>query len=199
MLTVHEVPKVRGALVRLESLLVSRLYPGRFGPGLRVFGLPIVSIAPGSEFVVGRRAVLISHPIYSEPGVSHPCVLRTLSPDSRLIVGDDVGMSGASVVAATSVSIGDQVLLGADVLITDTDFHPVAPPRRRWSREGVGSSPVVIGSNVFVGARAMVLKGVTIGNDAVVAAGSIVTSDVPAGTIVAGVPALPVSSVYGAA
>jgi acetyltransferase-like isoleucine patch superfamily enzyme len=195
MQILHQIPKLRGVLVGTQSMMVARLYAGHFGSGLRVFGLPIVSIAAGSHFRVGSRAMLVSHPAYSEPGISHPCVLRTLSADSCLFIGDDVGMSGASIVAAKCVTIGNQVLIGADVFIADTDFHPVAPERRRWNRHGVSASPVTIGDNVFLGARAMILKGVTIGADSVVAAGSVVTDDVRPGTIVTGVPARPVGSV----
>ena len=98
-------------------------------------------------------------------------------------------MSGCTVCAAQRVTIGDDCLLGVDVLIADTDFHRVAPEGRRWRRDGVRTAPVEIGDNVFIGARAMVLKGVTIGEGAVVGAGSVVVDDVPAGAVVAGAPA----------
>lgn len=98
-------------------------------------------------------------------------------------------MSGCTICAAQRVTIGDGCLLGADVFIADTDFHPVEPEDRRRRTDGVRMAPVEIGDNVFIGARAMVLKGVRIGDNAVVGAGSVVTTDVPANAIAAGVPA----------
>jgi acetyltransferase-like isoleucine patch superfamily enzyme len=191
----YSIPWVRGSTVAIASALLRVGRESRFGAGLRAYGWPIVRCAPGSTLVVGRNAMLISDSRFSEPGVSHPCVLRTLRSGASLTVGDNVGMSGCSICAAECVSIGDDCLLGADVLITDTDFHAVDPEGRRWRKDGVRTASVHIGRNVFIGARSMVLKGVSIGDDAVVGAGSVVTSDVPAGAVAAGSPARVIGSV----
>ncbi|MFG3128094.1 DapH/DapD/GlmU-related protein [Streptomyces tendae] len=83
------------------------------------------------------------------------------------------------------IEIDDDVMLGPDVSLI-TSGHPLDPARRRT---GITSAPIRIGRNVWIGASAMVLQGVTIGADAVVAAGAVVTRDVPARSVVAGVPA----------
>lgn len=191
----YQVPHLRGAVVRAQSAAVAALYRRHFGPGLRVFGLPIIAVAPQSVLTVGHRATLISVSAFSEIGVAHACVLRTLDAGSRLSVGDDVGMSGCSIVASESVTIGDRVLLGADVIVADTDFHPVRPEGRRWSRRGVARAPITIEDNVFLGARSIVLKGVTIGADSVIAASSVVTRDIPPGVVAAGTPARVVGTI----
>jgi acetyltransferase-like isoleucine patch superfamily enzyme len=90
--------------------------------------------------------------------------------------------SGATILCWDSVSIGDETGLAIGVVIMDSDFHPIR-------HQDSISAPVVIGKKVWVGARATILKGVTIGDGSIVAAGSIVTRDVPANTLVAGVPA----------
>jgi acetyltransferase-like isoleucine patch superfamily enzyme len=151
--------------------------------------MPIISFAPGSKVTFGRSLMLISDSHFSEPGVSHPVVLRTLTPVAFLSVGDQVGMSGSSVCAAESVKIGNDCLLGADVLITDTDFHSTTAKGPRLHQKNAKTAPVVVGDNVFIGARSIVLKGVTIGDHAVIGAGSVVTEDVPERAVVAGVPA----------
>jgi len=94
-------------------------------------------------------------------------------------IGPHVGMSGVSITAAKYVSIGQGTILGADVLITDTDFHlPI--DNWRWSNAaGDTAESVVIGRGCFVGARAMILKGVAIGDGVVVAAGAVVTKNIP--------------------
>jgi acetyltransferase-like isoleucine patch superfamily enzyme len=183
------VPKVRRAVIEAQTFALQRLHPGRFGPGLRVFGWPIVTVAPGSTLRCGRELVLISDPVYSEAGLNHPCVLRTLRPGASLLIGDEVGLNGATVCAASSVRIGSRVLVGGNVVIADTDFHALAIEGRRYSSATAAVAPVDIGDDVFLGFNVLVLKGVTIGAGAVVAAGSVVVGDVPAGAVVGGVPA----------
>lgn len=186
---------IRGLVVGLQGIAFRVRY-GRHAHGrLRVFGWPIIQFAKGSTVNIGSNVMLVSHSRLSEPGVSHPCVLRTLTPQAVLTIGHDVGMSGITVCAADHVMIGDECLLGADVFISDTDFHPITPSERRYRTSGIRHAPVEIGSNVFVGARSMILKGVTIGDDAVIAAGSVVTADIPAKSIAAGVPARVIGSV----
>lgn len=110
-----------------------------------------------------------------------------LYPGVRLEVGLGATLSigtgtylnrGAEIIAWREVAIGRDCMVGWDVIIMDTDQHPI---------EGVSRDrPVTIGNRVWIGARAIVLKGVTIGDGAIVGAGAIVTHDVPAGGIVTG-------------
>ncbi len=72
-----------------------------------------------------------------------------------------------------------------DVQVLDTDFHTIV----RDGSPQASVAPVRIGDHVWIGTRAVVLKGVTIGDGAVIAAGAVVTADVPTGAVVAGVPA----------
>jgi acetyltransferase-like isoleucine patch superfamily enzyme len=89
---------------------------------------------------------------------------------------------GTEIVAAQRVTLGRDCKIARDVLIMDTDQHGI------HGGEPI-SRPVSVGNRVWIGARAIILKGVQIGDDAVVAAGAVVTRDVPSGAIVAGVPA----------
>jgi acetyltransferase-like isoleucine patch superfamily enzyme len=89
------------------------------------------------------------------------------------------------------IEIGDDVMIGPNVSLISSG-HPLDPERRR--RE-VTAAPITIGRNVWLGAGATVLQGVTVGDDAVVAAGAVVTRDVPPATLVAGVPARVVKAV----
>ncbi len=90
-------------------------------------------------------------------------------------------------------------MIGGGVRIQDNDGHPLDPEARRRGEKVPESAikPVVIGCNVWLGARATILKGVTIGDNAVVATGSVVTRDVAANTVVAGVPARAVRHLAG--
>lgn len=154
-------------------------------------GLPLVRRSAGSTIDLGRDVVLCSDSRFTDLGVSRPVILRTLRPGAAIRIGPDTGLSGTAVCAAVSVQIGTGCLFGADVQVTDTDFHALAAAGRRHEsrHERIASAPVVIEDNVFLGAGVRVLKGVRIGRDSVIGAGSVVTRDIPAGVIAAGNPA----------
>ena len=106
------------------------------------------------------------------------------SKNGSLVLGERVFINtGATIVANHSIVVGDDCLIGDLAAIFDTDFHPIEPSRP------TRFAPVRLGANVWVGRSAIILPGVTIGDHAVIAAGSIVTGDVPARTLMAGVPA----------
>lgn len=104
-----------------------------------------------------------------------------------------------TILCATSIIIGNDVMIAGDCYITDNDGHPIDWRVRRddvmnrkkgiknWNQ--VGMSPVNIGNDVWIAPKSIILKGVSIGDGAVIAAGSVVTKDVPSGVIVAGNPA----------
>jgi acetyltransferase-like isoleucine patch superfamily enzyme len=153
----------------------------------------------GSSVTLGQRVTLISWSRYTALGVCHPVVLRTMTSSASIVIGDDVGISGATICSAMSVTIGSRSMLGADVIVCDTDFHPVLPEGRRHAKTPTprNDDAVKIGTDVFVGARSIVLKGATIGDGSVIGAGSVVTGDVPARSVAAGVPARVIGSVDG--
>jgi acetyltransferase-like isoleucine patch superfamily enzyme len=127
------------------------------------------------ELSLGARVRVRSHPTK---------VTLAVGDGGRLSIGDRAFLNhGVTIHAERSVTIGCDVRLADCVAVWDTDFHPV--------EEGadVRVAPVVIEDNAWVGRNAIVLPGVTIGRSAVVAAGAVVTADVPANTLVAGNPA----------
>jgi len=89
------------------------------------------------------------------------------------------------------ITIGDDVMIGPNVSLI-TSGHPIAPSRRR---DGVTAAPIVIGRNVWIAAGVTVIGGVTIGDNSVVAAGSVVTRDVPRDSLVGGNPARVIRSI----
>jgi maltose O-acetyltransferase len=145
---------------------------------------------------LGRRVTLRGRPHVSNQGrltigdrvrlVSHVATLELATLEGgHLEIGDNVYINyGSSLVASSHVKIGDDCLIGTHVMVMDCDFHRVED--KAWDTTG---APVILEDRVWVGNRAMILKGVRIGHDAVVAAGSVVTKDVPPASLVAGVPA----------
>lgn len=132
--------------------------------------------------------MLISVSFATALGVNHPIVLRTLSREAEIEIGSHVGISGGSICAARSIVIGDGTMIGANVTITDTDFHSLSPQRRADEGDMGISNPVKIGKSVFIGTNAIILKGVNIGDNSVIGAGSIVTKSIPPNVIAAGNP-----------
>ena len=127
-------------------------------------------------------------------------VLVVEAENSRLKVGSRVFIGGNSLVDCLhQITIEDDVLISYQVLIMDSDSHSLRASERigdlkRWRNQEydwsrVNSAPVVIHSKSWIGARAIITKGVVIGEGGIVAAGSVVTKDVPPYTIVAGNPA----------
>ena len=123
-------------------------------------------------------------------GINRPCIISTLNSGARVSVGNRCGFSGTVIAAAESIAIGDRVLCGANVTITDTDWHAIDPGRRSAGESG-RSAAVVIENDVWIGMNVTVLKGVTIGAGTVIGAGSVVTHSLPSGVVAAGQPALP--------
>lgn len=128
-------------------------------------------------------------------GVFQPCFFNISCSGSRIIIGNHVGISGTTLNATRSITIGDNVLIGSGCLITDTDSHPLYwDDRVNNKNELTASAPIVIENDAFIGGRSIILKGVTIGKGAVVGAGSVVSKDVPPYCVVCGNPARIVKS-----
>lgn len=149
---------------------------------LNLMGESFISIADGCVFEAGlqltARKVGSVDPIVS---IGDNCLIRY----------------GAHITAINKIVIGDNLLTGTNVLITDnahglTAFSELQQPPRH--RDLVSSGPVTIGNNVWLGNNVCVLPGVTIGDGVVVGANSVVTHDIPSYTVAAGVPARSIKS-----
>ena len=143
------------------------------------------------------RAVVLGNHVSIYAGCSF-----SVGPNGHCTVGDFTLLNGALIMTEERIEIGSHCLISWNVGIADSDFHPLAPAQRlidahalapflqdRPPRPKLKTAPVVIGHNVWIGMNATILKGVTIGENSVVAAGSVVTKSVPPNVVVAGNPA----------
>lgn len=189
-----KIDRLRWALSTVIAVARLRARKVDVGRDCRFLGQPIVTQHPNSRISIGERLVATSQSSGTALGVRGPVILRTLVEGASLVIGNDNGMSGTVICAATSVQIGSRCLFGADSRVFDMDFHNRDPGRdrrlaHRYSRPDwpAISAPLVIGDDVFIGARTIVCKGLTIGTRPSIATGSIVTQDVPESVLVAGV------------
>lgn len=156
----------------IESAQVFRMFKGKLRPAVRLGRA--VSVYAGCSFSVGEKGFVE--------------------------IGDHTLLNGALLMAEEKIVIGHHCLISWNVGIADSDFHPVDPVERirdaeamnPWAadrtRPSIGTSPVHIGNNVWIGMNAIILKGVTIGDNSIIAAGAVVTHDVPENVVFAGNP-----------
>ncbi len=149
------------------------------GARVRLFGK--ASIINEGTMIIGERVQLIS--------TITPLELVAAN-GGKLIIGDRSFINyGCSIAAQQLVQIGANCQIGTYVIMMDNDFHRLEPERRL---ERPPSAPIILKDNVWLGARVIVLNGVTIGEGSVVGAGSVVTRDIPPRSLAVGMPAKPI-------
>ena len=155
-----------------------------------LYGKPIIQKAPNSRIKIGKDVILISESQYNTAGVNHPVILATEKEGAEIILGDGTGLSGTSLVAFNSIRIGDRSGFGVNCNVWDSDFHSINSDERGINADpkDAPNAPVIIGKDVWFAANVTILKGVSIGDNVVVGAMSLVNKDLPSNCIAGGVP-----------
>jgi acetyltransferase-like isoleucine patch superfamily enzyme len=160
-----------------------------FEKGLKVNGFIQVEVTRRGTLTIGEALHLNSGHNYNVIGRQQKCIYWV---EGTLSIGSNVGMSSTAIICNYQISIGNNVTIGGNTVIYDTDFHVLDPQIRSnkaLDKQGAKKAAVSIADNVFIGAHSTILKGVTIGENSVVGACSVITRDVPANEIWAGNPA----------
>ena len=157
---------------------------------VELFGDPIIYVAPGAKIVMEEGITLISDSNYNWAGINHPVILSA-SEGAEIILHKGVGLSGTSIVSVEHVEIGENTMLGVNTNVYETDFHPLNKNDRQLQTSIMNAqhAPIHIGNNCWLGSNVTVLKGVSLGNNVVVSAMSLVNKDAPDDVIIGGVPA----------
>jgi acetyltransferase-like isoleucine patch superfamily enzyme len=177
-----------------RDYIYSHMNIGFYRKSWRFWGLPILSKHKDSIIEIGENFIACSQVSRNSIGVNQKVIIKTVAKNAEIIIGNNVGISGATISCSLSITIGDDTMIGSGVLITDSDAHSIHPELRKDSKYA-RCKPIVIENNVFIGARSIVLKGVRIGEGSVIGAGSVVTKDVHPMSIAAGNPAKIVGSI----
>lgn len=156
---------------------------------VQVNGRLFVRRAPNSR-IVAHSGVVLHGRMRNNPIIGlERTSLSTLDAGALIEIHEGCGLSSVTIACSKRVTIGKNTYIGADSLIVDTDFHTPLPGGK-WSDDRLATAKAVtIGESCFIGARVTILKGVTIGDGAVIAANSMVTRDVPARHLAMGNPA----------
>lgn len=165
-------------------------YGAKYGKGFLAIGIPYIYISRSGICKIGNRCMIASSRLSSISGAEMKTKIE-IRHGAKLILGNNVGISGGTLFCTEAITVGDNVKIGFGTHIYDTDFHSL-DAIDRISKEDVQKAkkkPVRIGNNVFVGTQCVILKGVNIGDNAVIAAGSIVVKDIPANEVWGGNPA----------
>lgn len=150
------------------------------GTGCVFFGIPHFSRYRFSSIQIGKNCTFRSDRTSNLIGVNHKCIVATLEEGAIIRIGNNSGFSGVSIGAAKEIIIGNNVLCGANSIITDTDWHS--------DISKTSSKTVILEDNVWIGVNTTILKGVTIGKNSIIGANSLVVKDIPPNVIAGGNP-----------
>ncbi len=173
--------------VRLRNFIHLKRKRVRTGKNLRIDGKAYFH--GKGNFTIGDNVTIQSSPNVN-PCAGGSAAHFTCEQGAELKIGNNVGVSHCAITAANSVVIEDNVLIGSNCMISDTDFHSISYEKRASKNDDmVKTAQITIKHGAFIGARSIILKGVTIGEKSVIGAGSVVTKNVPDGEIWGGNPA----------
>ncbi len=157
----------------------------------RTQGKPTFIISRGGMMRIGSDFSMNNNITGNPIGCYGKCTFF-VAPGAKIEIGNHVGLSQTALVAVDNIHIGDYVKIGGGTQIFTTDFHSLSSTSRKDSQKDKSEakkSPVIIEDNVFIGAGCIILKGVTIGENSIIGAGSVVTCSIPSNQIWAGNPA----------
>ena len=175
-----------------KNFIKLRFYGRKFEvkDSFKINGFPYINISKGGELYIGKNFQLNSSLRSNPIGRNHRSILF-VGKNATLKIGDKVKISGCAIVAMKEIIIEDNVMIGGNTVIYDSDFHAVETLKRLSNIPGDinKNHRVRIRKNVFIGAHSIILKGVEIGENSVIGAGSVVFTKVPSNQVWAGNPA----------
>lgn len=170
--------------------IILKLTKASYGKKLKLKGFPVIFNKKGATLMIGNGCIIKSSFLSNLVGLYSRTIIVTRKEGARIVIGDNVGISGATIYAREEIIVGDNTNIGGNVKILDNDFHPIeADARLKDDKEKIGTKPVHIGRNCFIGCNSLILKGTRLGNNCVVGAGSVVCGEFEADSIIAGNPA----------
>ena len=177
--------------------LFLKLTKTEYGKGLLLKGRPFIYNVRGAKIKMGDNVTVKSSFLSNLVGLYSRTIIVTRTPKAEIIIGDNVGISGATIYARKGIYIGDNTCIGGNCKILDNDFHPIeAETRNKLLRDPKGgysdlvpAKEIHIGKDCFIGCNTLILKGTVLGDGCVVGAGAVVSGKFEAGSVIVGNPA----------
>jgi len=170
----------------------------QLGSHSNIWGKVYLQVHPKSTVTIGESFTLSSGEAFNPLSRNIRACICSERPESIITIGHHVGMSSPCIWAKERITIGNYVNIGGDCIIMDSDAHNldwrIRDNGEMFSRKETMDvhtakcAPITIGDHVLIGTRCIILKGVSIGDRSIIAAGSIVTKDIPADCIAGGNP-----------
>lgn len=166
------------------------------GKNLLLKGVPVIFNKSGAELTIGDNCVIKFSFRSNLVGLYSRTIIVTRRSGAYIHIGNNVGISGATIYARKGIEIGDNTAVGGNVKILDNDFHPIDwETRNKYLLDPNGGDADVvlareikIGKNCFIGCNSIILKGTELGDGCVVGAGAVVAGKFEAGSVIAGNP-----------
>ncbi len=177
----------------------------KYGKNLLLKGVPVIFNKAGAVLEIGDNCTIKSSFLSNLVGLYSRTIIVTRSPGAYIRIGNNVGISAATIYARKGIEIGDNTAIGGNVKILDNDFHPIeaeARVRLLANSDGgdsllVPSREIKIGKNCFIGCNAIILKGTVLGEGCVVGAGAVVAGRFADHCVIAGNPAKVIKKLEG--
>ena len=162
----------------------------KYGKNLNLKGIPVIFNKKNAKLTIGDNCIIKSSFLSNLVGLYSRTIIVTRVEGAKITIGNNVGISGATIYARKEITIGDNTNIGGNVKILDNDFHPIeVEARLKDDKEKIGTAPIRIGKNCFIGCNALILKGTELGDNCVVGAGAVVCGKFESNSVIAGNPA----------
>lgn len=177
--------------------LIMKLTKTEYGKNLKLQGVPVIFNKAGAKLVLGDNVTVKSSFLSNLVGLYSRTIIVTRAPGAEIRIGDNVGISGATIYARKGISIGENTCIGGNCKILDNDFHPLDVETRLnllsaghgGDSELIPAREIHIGRNCFIGCNSLILKGTVLGDGCVVGAGAVVCGKFEDNCVIAGNPA----------
>lgn len=177
----------------------------KYGKNLLLKGVPVIFNKSGAKLTIGDNVTVKSSFLSNLVGLYSRTIIVTRAPGAEIFIGDNVGISGATIYARSRIEIGEDTCIGGNVKILDNDFHPIeVEARNRLLNDPNGgdsnlvpAKPIHIGKNCFIGCNSIILKGTVLGDGCVVGAGAVVAGKFDSNSVIAGNPARVIKKLKG--